>query len=169
MEKQICPGCKTKYEENLPSHCENCNYPFCGTKQEQGRFIGQQISMRHLANNTNKLTMALRIILIVWAAGTVALLIKTSPGILRIVVNIVLASVFLPASILAGKKPFISFLTAFVVFAIALAITGISNPAGLLSGIILKLGLLGALGYSIYNMWRLKAFYGTYFPEDIGK
>lgn len=60
MEKQICPGCKTEYLTVIPETCEKCNYPFSANKQEQGRFIGQQIVMKNVSKTTLSILLGLR-------------------------------------------------------------------------------------------------------------
>lgn len=169
MEKQICPGCKSDYTIALPIKCKKCNYPFSGTKQEQGRFIGQQVIMNQMAKSTQKLVLALRILFFIWAAGNILILFIFPQDIFGIIQGVAFGAIFLFAALLTNKNPFPSILLALTAFTLFLIATGIGDLSAMLRGIILKLFFIGLMAYCLYNLRRIKNYYGTYQPKLTGE
>jgi len=162
MEEQICPACKAAVGVALPENCPHCDYPFAGTKKEQGRFIGKRMSMNNLAATTKKVLLAVRIILLVQVAGLCFLLFMKPSDTPTMVFNGLLGVTFLVALLLSFKKPVFSIWLALVVYVLILIAEALSGIA--MHGIIFKLAILGIMVYSLYNMGKLKRYFGVYPP-----
>lgn len=154
MNKIFCPNCYTEFQTQ-PDNC-SCGYPFNGSEMEKYKFMSQKAKKVNTVVEGNKAADYAR--LIFFLVGGINLLIsicfiisKNSSPIYT--VSLVYSILLIGLGFVSFKEPFLSLLLGFIVLLIIIIITGLIDPAMLLSG--LPIRILFITGF-IYGLIKVK-------------
>ena len=160
-----CPACKIE-NENTIKNCKNCEYPFNGTEKEKGIHIGRFINKKGIVNDSDESIMKSQKILIgVGIFNLVFLLIGFSNGgidVFGIIFNGIITGIILLCGIFIKKKPVTLTLIPLILIIGINILNFIFDPNSILNGILMKIVIIGSLGYSLYLVSQMKKFKKKY-------
>ena len=160
-----CPACKIE-NEDLIENCENCEFPFNGTEKEKGIHIGRFINKKGIVTDSDESISKSQKILIGVAVFNLAfLIIGFSNGgfdIISIIFNGVITGIILLCGIFIKKNPVILTLIPLILIIGINVLNFIFDPQSILNGILMKIIIIGSLGYSLYLVYQKKKFEKKY-------
>jgi hypothetical protein len=150
-----CKLCKTEFSEQ-PDTCHHCGFPFNGTREEQGKFIGQQLLKSDAVEDTGSHITKARIILFV-IGGFDLLILAMSwmliPGYIKII-GLAIVAIFIGGGILARRYPIPSILIPLLVLLSYHTLMGIIDTRLLAQGMLWKVISLFVLSFALFSTIR---------------
>ncbi|MDQ7948801.1 MAG: hypothetical protein REI78_12405 [Pedobacter sp.] len=138
------------------SFCNACGFPLQGTKDEQDYYIAnrtvKEIDLVALKKKVEAATNSLY-----WIGGFLAFativtffLKSDDPDLFAILItNVILVAAFFALAVWSKTRPSAALITGLSLYVIVILLNAIDNPASLLSGIIIKIVIIGYLGKGI--------------------
>lgn len=145
----ICYVCKQEGLTESDKFCPNCGFPQRGEYNDQWRFIINQRKKKSSIREAKDLVARGRNILFLVAGFNVLSFIGTDNTTLA--VGVIISLMYLGFGIWAAKKPFPALLTGLVVYVTINLFFGIFEPYFLVSGLLLKVAIVGTLAYAVYS------------------
>jgi len=152
-ELNLC-GCCYKPVNIDDTFCEACGYPLKGSEFEQKEFIAtRNIKESDLETANEKIKKASNVLY--WIAGATAVVglllfmiayVKdgdNSEQVATLIVNLVLAIIYLALASWSSKKPFAAIVSGFSLYIIVIILSAIANPVTIAQGIIIKCIFIG--------------------------
>jgi len=143
-----CPSC-ANFAFDSEVVCQHCNYPLKGTEQDQKDFLFKQDmrsgDLHHLANELKKARNRLYFIAGIFVfSGFVMYATNTSSpdAVTTLILNLVIAIIFVALGGYCEKRPMLCILTGLVVFSVIVIANAIVEPTSLLKGIIFKVAAI---------------------------
>ncbi len=134
--------------------CTNCGFPEKGTEKEQAKFHADRILKRSDAQKEVKKISSARKTLY-WMAGIFFVFglfyYINSQEIAHLVVNAILACIFLVLAYWSKQKPFAALLSALLLYVMIIALNAVVEPMTLLKGLLVKIILISFLVKGIYS------------------
>ncbi|MDG1573429.1 hypothetical protein OZ410_13955 [Robiginitalea sp. M366] len=148
-----CPACKSAQREPV-DFCTRCRYPFLGTDAERARHIGRIIEQKGVLVDVAVALKRSRYILFGIAGFTVlALVIGLLAGtadLLGAGITLMLALVFFICGLFMERQPVLCTAIPLMFYLGNMGVAYMTDPALIFRGIVLKLAIIGMLGYGIY-------------------
>ncbi len=142
--------CKICHNITEPGNkfCSYCGYPVGGTEYEQNEFDFEYETKRYQLNNARAIvksgTNTLYVLSgLIFLGNLVLYFVKDDVG--SLIVGILLPLIFLGLAYWSKQKPFTALLSALLLYASLLVISAFADPMSILSGIIVKIIVIGAL------------------------
>jgi len=154
MEQVFCPACKNEHiiSEDL---CRICQFPFNDTQKEKsihiGRFIGEKGIIQDSNDNLDK---SRNLLFLVAMLNIVSIVINYKlifQNVLVAIITLSIPAIIIVSALLIKKSPIVFLSIPLLLMLTIYLIEYILNPYSLLRGIVLKVFVVGLLGYSIYN------------------
>ncbi|MFD1096002.1 hypothetical protein [Salegentibacter chungangensis] len=165
MENNICPACKATQIETRDT-CGNCEYPFKGTEEERSLHIGKFISRKSIIDTSETAIKRSRNILFVLAGlNMLFILINVSDPqfmVIDIILNFILGLAFLIFGFLIPKSPVVFTIIPLILLLLVYLLNALIDPETLASGFIMKLAIIGTLGYGVYINIKSEKFKKRY-------
>ena len=146
-----CAACY-KAVADIDVYCTNCGYPLKGQEQEQNDFIlKKEIAGIDIASYNKRLKAAANSLY--YLAGLfmvigiiVVFFKKDDPDVLGLAIpELILAVVFLALGGYTHKKPLACIISGLSLYIIVLVVNAIDNPSTIVSGVLLKIVIIGYL------------------------
>ncbi|WP_214070466.1 zinc ribbon domain-containing protein [Mucilaginibacter sp. dw_454] len=145
----VCAVCSKNVDIN-DSFCDNCGYPLKGSEMDQQTFVVTRNNHEiDLNESLKKVKMASNTLY--WIAGATALFgifsyfITDDPAtkISLLIVNFILAAVYLGLGIWSKKKPFAGIVSGFSLYILVIILNTINDPATIAKGLFIKIIFIG--------------------------
>jgi len=155
-----CENCQT-LNSTQQKFCTQCSFPIGGTDEERQIFRSTITSRKWLLNEAESRVRSAKTIIYVLAGIFILFGLYRGFGqdsFPDMVVNIVLAIVFLIFAAWAEKNPFGAILTAFILYLTVQVVNAFVEPSTIFSGIILKVIFIGAFIKGIRSAQEAKEY-----------
>ncbi|MEO6523466.1 MAG: hypothetical protein ABIN91_17410 [Mucilaginibacter sp.] len=147
----FCSSCYTKVNE-ADAYCDNCGYPLKGTEIEQQNFITnrnvKEIDLEDYNKKIKSAGNALYWVAIACVLSGIILYataaVDAEQKFATLITNLILAIIFIALGVWSRKKPFAALVSGACLYAIILILNAIQNPLSIISGIIIKIIIIGA-------------------------
>lgn len=144
-----CAACKCDAAVD-DAFCTHCGYPFSGSKDEQNKFLSNRRLKKANLDEANKkvrqASNALFIVGVLTAAfGFMFYVMTVNPESAKsiLIANLVLAVIYAALGVWCRVKPLAATISALSVFALITIINAIVSPISIISGMLLKVILIG--------------------------
>ena len=147
----FCGSCNTQ-TNNADAFCDNCGYPLKGTQEEQNAFISDRTYKEIDLEDYNKKIRSAGVALywiagLCFVSGVIVYAIdkdeSTRTGLL--IINTILTMIFVFLGAWSKKKPLAAIISGATLYGILLILYAIDNPISIISGIWVKIIIIGAL------------------------
>lgn len=159
-----CDSC-LKNIENDDVYCTNCGYPIQGTEIEQKDFIANnEVVDINLADYNKKIRTAgnslyyLAGIFFFWGVLSYFTTKDSPTAFGYLLISLILAIIFLVLGGYSRKKPLACIISGLCLYIILQVLNAIDNPATILSGIIVKIIIIGYMIKGIKSAIELEKF-----------
>jgi type IV secretory pathway VirB3-like protein len=160
-----CYSCNTIVTTD-DTFCGGCGYPLHGSDFDKNMFLANRENIHiDLEEFHKKLKRASNSLFYIAGFFSFGLLItlalnKTSPGLLAavIITNLVLIVMFVTLGFLSRKKPLACMVSGLALYVIIYILNAIDNPINLVSGIIIKIFIIGYLINGIRSAIDIEKF-----------
>ncbi len=140
-----CKACDAKFQEPM-DFCSNCGFPFNGTDEEKGKFIGQYLSKKREASDVHQRTRVASNTLFAIAGLTVlgGLIVSLKGSMYKseqiaFIIEIgVFAILFMGLGFWARINPLPAIITGLTVYVLIYAVQGFIDPEMFFKGILIK-------------------------------
>jgi RNA polymerase subunit RPABC4/transcription elongation factor Spt4 len=147
LDRSVCQHCKRKGLTNEDKFCPDCGFPQQGAESEQRRFIVEKRRERSKAQENECMVKRARYYLQGAALMNMLSFISDEP--LVVVVGLVISSVFVALSFWAKTKAYPAILTGLLTYVSIQLFFGVFHWQFLMSGLIVKIAIVGALWYAL--------------------
>jgi hypothetical protein len=145
----LCNACFNHVNSD-DTFCDNCGFPLKGSEQEQNNFIYNRNSKEIDLEDANKKIEKAGNILF-WIAGATVLtgfifyfIQKGTEGAVSLlIVNLILGLIYTALGGWSKKKPMAAIISGFALYVIILLLNAFTDPATIVSGIIIKIFFIG--------------------------
>lgn len=152
-----CPLCKNRNPEAVDK-CMKCGYPFSGTKEEQAKFVGQQIIKKSKVKDGASSIRTARVILIILVLNNllwfIVFAIQKIP--LDATIYAFLAICFTTCAILVTRFPIGSMILPLVLLITWYTVLLLFAPDGFFAGLLWKITYVLLLAVGLGNVMRAR-------------
>lgn len=124
--------------------------------------------MKGVSKTTLAIVSGLQALFAVAVVVNLVSLFSSGTGTTDIVIRMIISAACVLVVFLIRRNPFMGVSAALITFVLYLALMGLNDPTALSRSIVIKLVFIGAMGYCLYNLKRMKDFYGSYRPDRSG-
>jgi hypothetical protein len=160
--QEHCAACYSAVADT-DVYCTNCGYPLKGSEKEQSDFIlKKDIAGIDIASYNKRLKAAANSLYYLAGLFMVISIIvffvrKDDPDVIGLVIPyLILAFIFLALGGYTHKKPLACIVSGLSLYVIEIVINAIDNPATIISGIILKIVIIGYLVRGIRSAIKIE-------------
>jgi len=137
----VCHYCKLKDLSDKSTTCPNCGFPQRGSQVEMKRFIWN-INNKHilLAQHKKAIEQARNILFGLFAlfTGLALLSLIFKVNIIEFSVFLLVGTIYLGLGLLSKHKPFVSILSGFILFFVALIVHGVIDSEAIFKALFMK-------------------------------
>lgn len=142
-----CPNCKAV--PGPSKFCTSCGFPVNGTEEDRKKFRSDKLIKESNLETYEAKVKSARNTLFVIAGftavfGTIlALLDKNGDGFLLMVINIIIAGIYLALGFWSKQKPFAAIICGLVIYVTLILLNAFADPTTIIQGIIFKVIIIG--------------------------
>ncbi|MBL7471732.1 hypothetical protein [Robertkochia sediminum] len=152
MNTVSCPACKNENASNT-LECTICLFPFNGTEKEKSIHIGKFISDKGVIDDSDSLIKKTQNILFVlsglYTLGMVLTYFNNPYGIIGIIDYFIIIPIFLVSAFRIRKNPILFTSIPLSILLLIYSIQFLFDPRTIVNGILIKIIIIGVMGYCI--------------------
>lgn len=150
MDRSVCYNCKQEGLKVDERFCSKCGFPQNGSEEDQRMFI---INNRRKKSEIREAkTMVTRGRNFLFIVAGLNILSFIGGGATVLIIGLIISSIYLGLGFWASSKPFPALLTGLIFYITLNLFFGILDVSYLLSGLIWKIAVIGALVFAMYSV-----------------
>ncbi len=150
VDRTICYHCKTPGMLSNDVYCPNCGFPQGLSESEQWKFIINYRKQKSAIKDAESMVKKGRNFLFIVAGFNLLAFIEEDSIIL--IIGLLISSMYVLLALWSNKKPFPALLTGLIFYVTMNLFFGLFDPAYIMSGLIWKIAIIGALLYALYSV-----------------